>query len=130
MRPGADVVCWRAAQRKIEHDQLQLARAGFSNADVFGLKIAVCNTTVFKVIHDLYQFFTKALQQIERQAAVFLEFFRKGVRTGTAHQQGGASGHGEGATVFHNVLVTQAREHFALGNQAVIVRQITGNLDD
>jgi hypothetical protein len=49
---------------------------------------------------------------------------------GALEQQGGAAGDGERFAVRDDVLVVQTGEHFALGDQAVVVRDVAGHLED
>ena len=91
-----DVVGRCAAQREIEQNELQFSRAAFSafsDTDVFWLEVAVGHALVFEVVDDLDQLFAKALQQVQLQSAVFLDFLRQGFGTGAAHQQCSATGY-------------------------------------
>ena len=88
------------------------------------------DTFRLKVVHRLHQLFTEALQHVERQPAFILDLLGQRSGAGALEQQGGSAGDGERFAVRDDVLVVQAGEHFAFGNQAVVVRDVAGHLED
>ncbi len=130
VRAGGDVVGWGTAEREVEQHQLQFAAAVFGNADVLGLDVAVGDPFRFEVVDGFDQLFAKALEHVEREASVFLEFFSQRFGTGTLEQQGCASGNNQRLAVGDDVLVVQAGEHLTLSDQALVVRDAASHLED
>ena len=133
MRASGDVVGWRAAQRKVEQHELQLACAVLGDTDVLGFDVAVCHAFGFEVVHRLDEFFAKALQHVERQAALLTHVLQRlGQRlvAGRLEQQRRAASHAERAAVGNDVVVVQLGQHVAFGDQAIVVGHIQRDLQD
>ena len=133
VRAGGDVVGGCAAQREVEQHELQLAAAIAADADVLGLDVAVGHAFGFEVVHRLDEFFAKALQHVQRQAALFAHFFQRfGQRLVACRleQQRGAAGHTERAAIGHDVVVVQLGQHLAFGHQAVVVSHVERDFED
>ena len=130
VRAGGDVVGRRPAQREVEQDELQLAGATLGDADVLGLDIAMGHPFGFQIFHRFDQFLAEALQQVEGQASIFLELHGHRPVARALEQQGGASGDRERRAVGDDVRVTQPRQHLALRDQPVVVRDVAGDLED
>ena len=109
---------------------MQLAATVFGDTDVFGLDVTVCHALGFEVVHGPNQLFAKALQHVQREAAFFLEFLGQGLRARALEQQCGAAGNRERFTVGNDVLVVQAGQHLAFGDEAVVVRDVASHFQD
>ena len=83
----------------------------------------------FKVVDGFDQLFAKALQHVERQTAFLLELLRKVFVTRTFEQQRGAASDGEGLAVGNDVVVVQAGQYLALGQEALVVTDIDSDFE-
>ena len=82
------------------------------------------------MVHRLHQLFTEALQHVERKPAFVLDLLGQRSGASTLEQQGGAAGDSERFSVCDDVLVMQPGEHFALGDEPVVVRDVACHLEN